>query len=34
MPSGEVWLAPRGLQALGDRAYAAYYVRKTFHRVK
>jgi hypothetical protein len=34
MPSGEVWLAPRGLTAMGERASAAFHVRKTFHRVK
>jgi hypothetical protein len=34
MPSGAVWLAPRGMQALADRAYAAFHVRTTFRLVK
>ena len=32
--SGAVWLAPRGLRALGDRAYAAFHLRRTFRLVK
>ena len=34
MPNGEVWLAPKGCKALGDRAFAAFYLRKALHRVK
>ncbi len=34
MPSGAVWLAPRGFRALADRTSAAVQLRKAFHRVK
>jgi len=34
MPNGEVWLAPRGMQALGDRACAAFHLRRTFRLVE
>ena len=34
MPSGEVWLAPKGCQEIAARASAAFHVRRTFRRVK
>ncbi len=34
MPSGDVWRAPKGLTAMGDRAYNAFHVRKAFRRMK
>jgi hypothetical protein len=34
LSDGQILLAPRGMRALGDRAAAAFHVRRTFHRVK
>jgi len=34
LSDGQILLAPRGLRALGDRASAAFHVRRTFHLVK
>jgi hypothetical protein len=34
MPNGELWLAPRAMQALGDRACDAFHLRRAFRLVK